>query len=326
MAIINVNNLKKVYKTYERKEGLLAAFVSLFKRKYKEVVAAKNVSFEINEGEVVGFIGPNGAGKSTVIKMLTGLLHPTAGDLSVMNYTPFKDRHKYVQNIGVVFGQKSQLWWDLPPVDAFALLKEIYGVPEKEFNKRLKYMTKMLEIEKIGKTPVRNLSLGERMRCEVIAALMHNPKVVFLDEPTIGLDVVAKDRIRAFIKDVNKKYNTTFIITTHDMDDIEELCKRVIVIDRGTLIYDGLLENLKKKYIKYKVILVEFGSPVKKCLKLKGIETNCKDDYHMEIKLDISIAKISKIIAKVMKNYPVKDIIISEPKIEEIIKTMYREG
>ena len=252
--IIIVNNLKKTYKTHEREPGLLNAVKSLFHRKYNYKQALKGISFEVEEGEILGFIGPNGAGKSTAIKALSGVLFPTSGEVKVMNYTPWKDRVKYVKNIGVVFGQKEQLWWDLPAVDTFYLHKDLYEIEEKEFNKRLKQMVEVLQIADIMKTPVRDLSLGERMKCKILAALIHNPKLVFLDEPSIGLDMIARERLVDFIKEINRKYKTTFLITTHDMQDIERLCKRIIIINHGEIIYDGYLEQIKDKYLKEKVI------------------------------------------------------------------------
>ncbi|HDQ59758.1 MAG TPA: ATP-binding cassette domain-containing protein, partial [Candidatus Woesearchaeota archaeon] len=276
--------------------------------------------------EVIGFIGPNGAGKSTVIKMMTGILRQTAGKLTVIGFDPFEDRQEYVQNIGVVFGQKSQLWWDIPPADTFQLLKRIYKIPEEEFKERLEYMIELLDIERIAKTPVRNLSLGERMRCEILVSLLHNPKVVFLDEPTIGLDVVAKDKIREFIKLVNKRYGTTFIITTHDMDDIEELCKRVVIIDKGVIMYDGLLSRIKEKYVDSKQIEVVFETKTSKKPKRKGVEIVSWTPYRTTIKVPSTKGSVSKTVFYLMRNFPVEDLTIKEPKIESIIKKMYEGG
>jgi ABC-2 type transport system ATP-binding protein len=323
MKIIRVRNLSKVYKTYKRKEGLLAAFLSLFNRKYVEKTAAKDVSFDIDEGEIVGFIGPNGAGKSTVIKMMTGILVPTSGEIKVLDFVPFEQREEYVKHIGVVFGQKSQLWWDIPPIDAFSLLKDIYQIPEKEFKQRLDYMINLLNLKDISETPVRNLSLGERMRCELVAALLHNPKVVFLDEPTIGLDVVAKEHIRKFIKDVNKKYHTTFIVTTHDMNDIEELCERIIIIDKGKLVYDGLLEKLRKKYLKSKILTVVLEAPYRKKFIMSGTKTTKSDEYTISIKVNLEKQKLSHVIQKLLDHYMIADISIEEISVEEVIKKIY---
>ncbi|MBU0461274.1 MAG: ATP-binding cassette domain-containing protein, partial [Nanoarchaeota archaeon] len=238
-TVIEVKNLKKVYKTHKRGEGLLNAFKSIIKRKFEYKHALKGVSFKIDEGEIVGLIGPNGAGKSTTIKALSGILFPTSGTVKVLNYVPWENRVKYVANIGVVFGQKHQLVWDLPPIDTFALNKDIYNIPEADFRRRENHMIELLNLKDVVTTPARDLSLGERMKCQLIAALLHNPKLVFLDEPSIGLDVIAKDLMRDFIVDINKREKTTFIITTHDMQDIERLCKRVIIINHGEIVYDG---------------------------------------------------------------------------------------
>ena len=324
--MVEVKGLTKIYRTYQREEGLSSAFKSLFFRKYEKKLAVDRINFSIKPGEVIGFIGPNGAGKSTVIKMMTGILRQTAGKLTVMGFDPFEDRQEYVQNIGVVFGQKSQLWWDIPPADTFQLLKRIYKIPEAEFKERLEYMIEMLDIERIAKTPVRNLSLGERMRCEILVSLLHNPKVVFLDEPTIGLDVVAKDKIREFIKLVNKRYGTTFIITTHDMDDIEELCKRVVIIDKGVIMYDGLLSRIKEKYVDSKQIEVVFETKTSKKPKRKGVEIVSWTPYRTTIKVPSTKGSVSKTVFYLMRNFPVEDLTIKEPKIESIIKKMYEGG
>ncbi|MBW3004058.1 ATP-binding cassette domain-containing protein, partial [Candidatus Woesearchaeota archaeon] len=223
--IIEVKNLKKVYKTHKREQGLANAIKSLIRRKYVVKEALSGVSFSINKAEIVGLIGPNGAGKSTTIKALSGVLYPTSGSVRVMNFTPWKDRETYVRHLGVVFGQKHQLYWDIPALDTFYLYKDLYSLDEKEFKQRLDYMIKYLDVEEVVKKPVRDLSLGERMKCKIIASLIHNPELVFLDEPSIGLDVIAKDKLRDFILGVNKRYGTTFIVTTHDMQDIEKLCK-----------------------------------------------------------------------------------------------------
>jgi len=323
MEIIEVRNLSKVYKTFRRKEGIIAAFLSLFNRKYVTKKAVSNVNFDIHKGEVVGFIGPNGAGKSTVIKMMTGILVPTSGTVKALGFVPFEEREKYVKHIGVVFGQKTQLWWDIPPIDAFYLLRDIYDVPEKQFKERLNYMIKILKLKKIVETPVRNLSLGERMRCELIAALLHNPEIVFLDEPTIGLDIVAKEHIRAFIKHINQKYKTTFIVTTHDMDDIEELCKRVIVIDYGKIIYDGLLETLRKRYLKNKIINIVLAKPYTKKFVMNGAKVSKIDEYNISIKVDLDKQNVSNIIGKLLHSHNVVDLCIDEIGIKEVIKKIY---
>src|SRR3989338_1076912 len=321
--VIIVKNLKKTYKTHNREQGLLNAIKSLVHRKYEYKEALKGISFEGEEGEILGLIGPNGAGKSTVIKALSGVLFPSSGEVNVLGFIPWKDRIKYVKHIGVVFGQKEQLWWDIPAIDTFYLHKDLYEIDEKEFVKRLNEMVKVLQIEDIMKTPVRDLSLGERMKCKIVAALLHNPRLVFLDEPTIGLDIIAKERLVDFIKDINKKYNTTFIITTHDMQDIERLCKRIIIINHGEIIYEGFLEHIKDKYLKKKLIDVKFESQ-KSDFNLKGCKILNKTKYEIKIELNLEKNSIRNLVDYLLTNFEIVDITVQDPTIEEIIKTIYQ--
>ena len=323
--VIIVKNLKKTYKTHNREQGLVNAIKSLVHRKYEYKEALKGISFEVNEGEILGLIGPNGAGKSTAIKALSGVLFPSSGEVNVLGFIPWKDRIKYVKHIGVVFGQKEQLWWDIPAIDTFYLHKDLYEINEKEFEKRLNEMVKILQIEDIMKTPVRDLSLGERMKCKIVAALLHNPKLVFLDEPTIGLDIIAKERFIDFVKDINKRYNTTFIVTTHDMQDIERLCKRVIIINYGEIIYDGYIEDIKRKYLKKKVIDVKFEDE-KFDFKLEGCRIIQKTKYEIKIELDLGKNSINNLVNHIMKNLKVLDINVQDPSIEDIIKTIYKNA
>lgn len=322
--IISVKNLKKTYKTHSRGQGLASAIASLFSRKYVLKEALKGISFEIQEGEVVGLIGPNGAGKSTTIKALSGVLFPTSGEIRVMGFVPWKDRVAYVKDIGVVFGQKEQLWWDLPAVDSFYLNKDLYGIPEPIFRENLGYMTKLVDIERIMNTPVRDLSLGERMKCKLVAALLHNPRLVFLDEPSIGLDVIAKDIVRDFIKNINQKRKTTFIITTHDMQDIEKLCKRIIIINYGEIVYDGPLAEIKKKYLNNKIIDIKFESPAKD-FEHKGCRVLETQKYEMKIEVDTRIAPIKQVIEYIMKRFDFADLVINDPPIEAVIQRIYKE-
>lgn len=322
MPIISIKNLSKTYKTYKRKEGLAEAFKSLFKREYVEKQALKSISLDIDEGEILGFIGPNGAGKSTAIKIMCGILFPDSGEVKIMKYVPWIDRIKYVQNVGVVFGQKSQLWWDLPALDSFYLMKAIYGVPKKTFERRLKEMIDILDLTDISKMPVRNMSLGERMKCELVAALLHNPKIVFLDEPTIGVDLIAKDKIHKFIRHLNKKYKTTFIVTTHDMGDIEKLCERIVIINHGEIIYDGLISDIKQKYIQKKFVsakLKEAGEP----FKLEGCRVASQRKDSLDVEVDLKKQRVSKVITYLMRTYSILDANIADPPIEEIIKEIY---
>ena len=248
MALIEARGLTKVFKLFRRREGVSGAFRDLFVREYRNLRAVDGIDFVVEEGEMVGYIGANGAGKSTTIKMLTGILVPTSGTVVVKGYVPHKDREVYTRNIGVVFGQRSQLWWDIAVIESFKLLRRIYDIPQEEYDQRLKKFDDILELSPLLHLPVRKLSLGQRMRCDLTAALLHNPAILFLDEPTIGLDVLAKSKIRDFLKEINKEYKTTVILTTHDLGDIEALCPRVAIIDRGKMLYDGSLENLYSQW------------------------------------------------------------------------------
>ncbi|MGB7765970.1 MAG: ATP-binding cassette domain-containing protein, partial [Candidatus Acidiferrales bacterium] len=239
--LIDVRELSKDFRTFKRREGVWGSIQNLFVRDYITVKAVDRVSFAVERGEMVGYIGPNGAGKSTSIKMLTGILMPSSGEARVNGFLPYKQRRQYVKSIGVVFGQRTQLWWDIAVVESFKLLRRIYEVSEKDFRERMEKFNEILGIQDYLFTPVRKLSLGERMRCDLAAALLHNPPLLFLDEPTIGLDVVAKDQIRKFLRAINREFQTTVLLTTHDLDDIEELCRRIMIIDHGRLLYDGPL-------------------------------------------------------------------------------------
>lgn len=324
--IIAVRNLKKEFKEQKRGSGIKESFKSLFRRNYELKSALKGVNLNIKEGEVLGLIGPNGAGKSTLIKIMTGVLHPTSGETDILGFTPWKDRVKYVSNIGVVFGQKSQLWWDIPALDTFELHRELYNIPKDEFIKRRDYMIEKLGIQEIVKKQVRQLSLGERMRCEVVLSLLHNPKIVFLDEPTIGLDIIAKDKIRDFIREFNEKQNTTFIITTHDMSDIEELCERIVIINHGGIVYDGLLKEVRNKFAHKKIIDCKFLKKVNgKELKIKNCNIIAKNEYEVTFELDTKNSKIPDLIYFLIKTFgeDIDDVDIRDPPIEEIIKLIY---
>lgn len=257
MPIIEVKNLSKTYEYYKKQPGLLASVKGLFKREKLYVEAVKEINFNIEEGELVGFLGPNGAGKTTTLKILSGILYPSGGEAKVLGYTPHKRQKEYQKQFALVMGQKNQLWWDLPAMESFILNKEIYEVPDKEFKDNLAELTELLDVKDVLDIQVRKLSLGQRMKCELIAALLHKPKVLFLDEPTIGLDVVAQKNIRDFIKKYNQEEKTTIILTSHYMEDISQLCKRIIIIDLGRIIYDGRLDDLMKKYASHKLLEVD---------------------------------------------------------------------
>lgn len=322
MEIISVVGIKKSFKKYSREQGLWNAIKSLFHREYESVDAIKKVSFNVEKGEIIGYLGPNGAGKSTVIKMLTGILYPDIGTIKVLGYTPFEDREKYVNHIGVVMGQKSTLQWNLPAVDSFYLSQAIYQIPKKEFEKNLNELTEVLDVKEISKTLVRNLSLGERMKCEFINCMLHNPKIIFLDEPTIGLDIVAKEKIRNFIKKVNKERGTTVILTTHDIDDVEALCNRIIIIDKGIHVYEGSIENLKKKFVSYKDLKLEFERKVGE-IKIKGCEVITHNGYKVKIRVDTTKSNPTAVIKKLIEKYPVIDINVDDESVESIIKKIY---
>ncbi|MBH1941605.1 ATP-binding cassette domain-containing protein [Mobilitalea sibirica] len=321
--IIEVKDLQKIYKVNQRdKSGIGAAFKTLFKRDYKIVEAVANISFHIQPGEIRGFIGPNGAGKSTTIKILSGVLYPSSGEVDVMGYTPWLDRETLVKRIGVVFGQKSQLWWDLPAIDAFHLNKMIYEIPDKTFKDNLDYFISALNIEDVVKKPVRQLSLGERMKCEFVCALLHEPPLVFLDEPTIGLDIYSKEAIRTYIKKINKDKGTTFIVTTHDLGDIEDLCKNITVINNGTITFDDSLENLKKYFTKKKIIDITFSQAVDP-EDLKDYNIKSFNDISASIEINLEENNLREEIYKMWGALPVIDLNINNISIEEVIKSIY---
>ncbi len=322
-AIIEVENLVKQFKVSKKKEGLKGAFTNLLNRKHKIVKAVDGISLSIEKGEMIGFIGPNGAGKSTTIKMLTGILFPSSGKVRVLDYIPFEQREQYTKHIGVVFGQRTQLWWDLPVVESFNLLKHIYEIPENVFKRNMRKFAEVLEINELLNTPVRKLSLGQRMRCDLAASLLHNPEVVFLDEPTIGLDLIAKEKIRKFIKEKNREDGTTFILTTHDMADIEELCERAIIIDKGKIIYDGSIDSIKK-LAGEKRIEIEFEA-APKSFNINGAKVLERNENVLVLGVSKK-RKISDIVGKILSSYEVVDLTIEELKIEEVVKKIYRKN
>ena len=316
--MIDVKKLNKEYVSYERGDGFLEAVKSLIHRKKKVFKAVDDVSFHIGKGEIVGFLGPNGAGKSTTLKIISGIMYPDSGDVHIMGYVPWKDRKKYVRNIGAVFGQKSQLLWDLPPIDAFTFQKSVYKIPEDKYNEQLEELTSLLEIKDIMKRPTRQLSLGERMRCEFVMAMLHDPKVVFLDEPTIGLDIFAKATIRKFIRKINKDKGVNFIITSHDLEDIENLCQRVIIINKGRIVFDDSMGNMRISNKKY--VTVTFHSPVKQ-KDFKGAKLI--SDYIVRMEIDTSKNSVDKIIKGLSKGKKIVDLEIRDPPIKEIIERLY---
>ena len=262
MIAISVKNLSKNFEYYKKVPGLFGAFKSLFQREKLITEAVKSISFSVEEGELVGFLGPNGAGKTTTLKMLSGILYPSEGDAKVLDYTPWQRQKEYQKQFAIVMGQKNQLWWDLPAMESFSLNKEIYEVPNDQFKKTIDYFSNLLDISDILNVQVRKLSLGQRMKCELVAALLHNPKVLFLDEPTIGLDVVSQQKIREFIKKYNKERKTTILLTSHYMEDVVQLCQRVIIINKGGIIYDGDIQRLIDQYATHKIVTITFKNDI----------------------------------------------------------------
>ncbi len=325
MPIITVENLSKDYKYYEHGQGLKGAIKSLFNREYKCKNAVRDISFSIEEGEIVGYLGSNGAGKSTTIKMLTGIIVPTNGKVEVMGMIPSKDRIKNASNIGVVFGQRTQLWWDIPLIESFNLNKYLYKIKPEEYEKRLNELINILDMQKFINMPVRQLSLGQRMRGDLCMALLHNPKVLYLDEPTIGLDVVVKENIRELIKKINQEYNTTIILTTHDMGDVEKLCTRVIAIDSGVIIYDGSVNRLKSDFGSEEKIVFEAKDEIdiEKFKSISGSIKIKKLDKKCEIVYDCSTIAKADIITIINRQFDIKDIDIVESDLESIIKKLY---
>lgn len=321
--MIEVKHITKEYKVVKRESGLHNAVKALFSRKYDKVRALNDISFKIDDGEIIGYIGPNGAGKSTTIKILCGILTPEKGHCIVDGYVPWKDRKNYVKNIGVVFGQRSQLWWDIPIIDSFELLKDIYGIDSRTYKQNVSELSQRLNLETILKTPTRNLSLGQRMRCEIVASLLHNPKILFLDEPTIGLDAVSKLVVRDFIKEINAEKRTTVILTTHDMQDIQALTQRVMLIGKGQILLDGSLEELKKRVSDRKQITIKHrGETPELCEGMYYLEQ--KDDK-LNISIDPKIISVSGAIAYLSARTEIIDLEASDISADEMVARLYRE-
>ncbi|MCA1295513.1 ABC transporter ATP-binding protein [Paenibacillus sp. alder61] len=328
---IEVKELRKTFKVQKNREGLKGAFLDLFKREYNEVAAVKDISFSIPQGEICGYIGENGAGKSTTIKMLTGILVPTSGHLTVGGYVPYEEREKFVQHIGVVFGQRSQLWWDIGVIESFQLLRKVYKVSEPDFKRRLDELVERLQLQDLLNRPVRKLSLGQRMRCELVAALLHNPSIVFLDEPTIGLDIVVKSEIREFLKDMNRDHGTTILLTTHDLQDIEALCSRVIMLDDGKIIYDGGLEELKNRWGTGREVQFQFGTPTRlEQLKswtqtLPTLAWSAENELEAKVWIPLEI-NVSDVLGQVVSKADITDIKIIETNTDDIVRSIYQSG
>jgi ABC-2 type transport system ATP-binding protein len=322
--LIYVEGISKSYKVAKRSTGLRQAAKALFHREHSIVEALKDISFTFEPGEVVGYIGPNGAGKSTTIKIMSGILVPDTGNCTIMGFTPWKNRVQYVRNIGVIFGQRSQLWWDVPVMDSFELLKDIYKVPQQEYQSTINLLIETLELQEIVNSPVRQLSLGQRMRCEIAASLIHNPNILFLDEPTIGLDAVSKIAVRQFIKTINKEKGVTVILTTHDMNDIEALADRVILIGKGSLLYDGNLNELRKKFGSQKTITADFQkNPIP--IDLFGTSVLSWSPERVVLSVNTDKVKISDIITQLSNKVELLDVSVETQPIEDIIVQLYKE-
>ena len=323
MSFIEVKQISKTFQLVKKKSGLKEAFKSFFKREYFYVDAVKDISFSTDQGEIVGYIGPNGAGKSTTMKILSGILVPDSGECIVDGITPWRSRKEYVKKIGVVFGQRSQLWWDIPAEDTFDLLKDIYDIPEEEYQNTKKELIEKLNLKDIINIPVRQLSLGQRMRCEIAASLLHNPEILFLDEPTIGLDADSKQLVRDFIKRLNKEKHTTIILTSHDMSDITSLAKRIILIGKGQVLYDGSLRMLRNHYATKKSIRIKTKDKIS--VRNKGILTHSKNKEWYDFVLNTNELSISEFLNKISKNIVIEDIEIDDESIDEIIVKLYED-
>jgi ABC-2 type transport system ATP-binding protein len=324
MNIISVKNLNKTYEYYRKEAGLKNSFKNMFHREKLFTEAVKNISFTIKEGEFVGFLGPNGAGKTTTLKMLSGILHPTKGEVTVLGYSPIKRQTVFQKQFALVMGQKNQLWWDLPAMESFLLNKAIYEIPDEQFKATLDELTELLGIQHILDIQVRKLSLGERMKCELAAALLHSPKVLFLDEPTIGLDVVSQNNIREFLKKYNKEKKITIILTSHYMDDVAALCERVIIVNFGELIYDGGLRPLLDKHIDHKILEITFTEMQEK--KDYTVFGEVKEFTPKRIILAVQKENAKKVAAEILTTKPVDDILINEVDIEDVIRHIFSAG
>ncbi|MBM7649766.1 ABC-2 type transport system ATP-binding protein [Bacillus ectoiniformans] len=331
--MIEVKDLRKEFKSHSSRSGLMGAFRDLLTRNYQIIPAVNDISFNVKKGEMVGYIGENGAGKSTSIKMLTGILTPTSGIVRVNGMNPHKEREAFVRSIGVVFGQRSQLWWDIAVQESFRLLKKVYNVPDHVYNEHMNHVIESLDIGPLLDKPVRKLSLGQRMRCELAAALLHNPSMLFLDEPTIGLDVLVKLKIRNFLKEMNEKYQTTVLLTTHDLSDIEALCERVVMLDEGKIIYDGKLSKLRSNWGEGKQIEFQFAEMDVTKDKLNSLVQGVEAVWSPGDRKNVWVANvlnseevISEVIGRVVASYKITDLKVHEISIEDIIRNIYEEG
>ncbi|WP_058303382.1 ABC transporter ATP-binding protein [Gorillibacterium timonense] len=322
MAVIKVQGLTKTFAVKEKEPGLSGSVRSLFHPRFREKQAVHSIDFDVDRGETLAFLGPNGAGKSTTIKMLSGILHPTAGSADVLGLCPWQDRKQLAYRIGCVFGQKSQLWYHLPPMDTFELMGRIYDLPRSDFLSRRDLLIQRFELEPYLQTPVRKLSLGERMRCEIASALLHRPEVLFLDEPTIGLDVVVKQKIRELIRELNREEGTTVFLTSHDPGDVEQLCKRVIVINHGTVILDDSVSNMKRDFLGKKTLHLKLREEAPD-LKLPGVEVVKRKGTGIRLAVDTTQISMDELLGRMVQDWRIIDITIEDPAMEEIITHIY---
>jgi len=321
--MIELRNINKTFKVARRNAGFGEALKALFRKEYTYIQALKDVTFTIGDGEMVGYIGPNGAGKSSTIKIMSGILNPDSGECIINGLTPWKNRKEHVRNIGVVFGQRSQLWWDVPVIDSFELIRDIYKVDEAVYRRNLDELVEMLDLAEIMRTPARQLSLGQRMRCEIAASLLHDPKILFLDEPTIGLDAVSKIAVRNFIRRINNERKTTVILTTHDMQDIEALTERILLIGKGRILLDGSLSELKKRNSEYRTITLEYSCG--EFEEIHGITKQSQINGHAVFSVDTNIITVSDAIAHLSKNADITDISVVGASAEEMVVSLYEE-
>ncbi|MDQ0418932.1 ABC-2 type transport system ATP-binding protein [Croceifilum oryzae] len=332
MLAIEAKKLTKEFQVYQSRKGLSGAFRDLLNREYRTIRAVNEIDLSIEPGEMVGYIGENGAGKSTTIKMLTGILQPTSGMLKVNGYDPHREREKFVRTIGVVFGQRSQLWWDLAVQESFQLLQKVYRIPQEKYEPHLKRMIDVLNIQELLDQPVRKLSLGQRMRCELATSLIHQPSLLFLDEPTIGLDVLVKEDIRQFLRDINQELNTTVLLTTHDLGDIEALCSRVVMLDKGNIIYDGDMNRLKREWGDGKRIVLETEreyelSELQATTEGLPVEWEKKATHTYEIKVPGDQVQVPEVLGRVIaQGIAIQEMQLEEATAEEIVRKIYQEG
>jgi ABC-2 type transport system ATP-binding protein len=325
-VLIDVQRLEKTFRVAEHRAGLRGALTSLVHREHRQVRAVRDVSFSIERGEMVGCLGPNGAGKSTTIKMLTGILVPSGGHVEVLGMDPSRRRKQVAQRIGVVFGQRTQLWWDLPLIDSLELLRYVYRVSPERYARNIKRLRDLLDLDPFLRTPVRQLSLGQRMRGDLAAALLHDPEILYLDEPTIGLDVVAKHRVRDFFRTINREEGVTILLTTHDMSDVEQLCSRVLIIDHGTLLYDGTLDGIRERLGTERTLVIDLADDIDAPVECRSAQQVRADGPRRWLQFNRLETTAAELISDVAARYRLRDLTIEEPDIESIVRRMYEEG